>query len=121
MRVIEAAERLFVRRGFDHTSVEEISDRAGCSPGAFYAHFDNKEQALRAVIDMRRPAVIEALDHLFLRIPESDGRIAAVRRAVFKSVLALGLPRNEIRPASAARDVQRFGEPEAGRDRPTGN
>jgi AcrR family transcriptional regulator len=120
VRLIEAAERLFVRKGFDDASVEEISERAGCSPGAFYSHFDNREQALRALIDMRRPAAMQALDRLFLRIPQHDDPIAALRRAVFKSVAAMGLPRDEIRPAPATEGVQRFDEPTSGRDRPSG-
>ena len=120
VRLIEAAERLFLRRGFDDACVEEISERAGCSPGAFYSHFDNKEQALRAVIEMRRPAAMRALDDLFLRIPEHDDPIAALRRAVFKSVAAMGLPRDEVRPAPATDRVQRFDEPASGRDRPSG-
>jgi len=120
VRLIEAAERLFLRKGFDDASVEEISERAGCSPGAFYSHFDNKEQALRAVIEMRRPAAMRALDDLFLRIPEHDDPIAALRRAVFKSVAAMGLPRDEVRPAPATDRVQRFDEPASGRDRPSG-
>jgi AcrR family transcriptional regulator len=120
VRLIEAAERLFLRKGFDDASVEEISERAGCSPGAFYSHFDNKEQALRAVIDMRRPAAMQALDHLFPRIPKHEDPIAAVRRAVFRSVVAMGLPCDEIRPAPATVGFRPFGEPESGRDRPSG-
>jgi AcrR family transcriptional regulator len=108
MRLLEAAERVFVRKGFDNASVEEISDRAGCPPEAFYSHFENKQQALRAVIELRRPAVMQALDDLFLSVPERDDRIAAVRRAVFKSMAALGLPRGGA--------IQQFGAPEAGRD-----
>ena len=119
VRLIEAAERLFLRKGFDDASVEEISERAGCSPGAFYSHFDNKEQALRAVIDMRRPAAMQALDRLFLRIPKHEDPIAAVRRAVFRSVAAMGLRCDEIRPAAATEGFRPFGEPESGRDRPS--
>jgi TetR/AcrR family transcriptional regulator len=87
--LLEAAESLFVQRGFDEASVENISDAAGCSPGAFYSHFVDKEQALAAVIEMRRPAVLQALDDLFLGASNGDDPIAAVRRAVFKSVAAL--------------------------------
>ena len=53
MRLIEAAERLFIRKGFDDASVEEISEMAGYSRGAFYSNFDNKEQVFLAVIDHR--------------------------------------------------------------------
>src|SRR5271166_2938950 len=75
MRLIEAAERLFIRKGFDDASVEEISEAAGYSRGAFYSNFDDKEAVFLAVIDRRRPKAIEdAFQH-------SDGaeRIAAVR------------------------------------------
>ena len=76
MRLIEAAERLFVRKGFDDASVEEISETAGYSRGAFYSNFDNKEQVFLAVIDRRRP---KALGDIFQQIFEPAERIAAVR------------------------------------------
>ena len=55
LRLIEAAERLFIRKGFDDTSVDEISEMAGYSRGAFYSNFENKDQVFLAVIDRRRP------------------------------------------------------------------
>jgi len=76
VRLIEAAERLFVRKGFDDASVEEISETAGYSRGAFYSNFDNKEQVFLAVIDQRRP---KALDHILQQASEPTERIAAVR------------------------------------------
>ena len=75
-RLIEAAETLFIRKGFDDTSVEEISEMAGYSRGAFYSNFDDKEQVFLAVIDRRRP---KALDDIFQQVSEPAERIAAVR------------------------------------------
>jgi len=75
-RLIEAAERLFVRKGFDDASVEEISEAAGYSRGAFYSNFEDKEQVFLAVIDRRRP---RALDDMLQPIAEPAERIAAVR------------------------------------------
>jgi TetR/AcrR family transcriptional regulator, transcriptional repressor of aconitase len=75
-RLIEAAERLFIRKGFDGASVEEISETAGYTRGAFYSNFDDKEQIFLAVIDRRRP---KALDDLFQQLSEPAERIAAVR------------------------------------------
>src|ERR1019366_5671016 len=77
LRLIEAAERLFIRRGFDDASVEEISEMAGYSRGAFYSNFDNKEQVFLAVIDRRRP---KALEDILQRVSEPVERIAAVRK-----------------------------------------
>ena len=76
LRLIEAAERLFIRRGFDDASVDEISEMAGYSRGAFYSNFDNKEQVFLAVIDRRRP---KPLDDILQRVSEPVERIAAVR------------------------------------------
>jgi TetR/AcrR family transcriptional regulator, transcriptional repressor of aconitase len=76
MRLIEAAERLFIRRGFDNASVEEISEAAGYSRGAFYSNFDGKEQVFLAVIDRRRP---KAIYDVFQHSLDSAERIAALR------------------------------------------
>ena len=39
MRLIEADERLFIRKGFDDASVGEISETAGYSPGRLLLQF----------------------------------------------------------------------------------
>src|SRR5271157_1750048 len=79
MRLIEAAETLFIRKGFDDTSVDEISELAGYSRGAFYSNFDDKEQVFLAVVDRRWPLVPKALDDIFRQISEPTSRAAAVR------------------------------------------
>jgi AcrR family transcriptional regulator len=76
MRLIEAAEKVFIRKGFDDASVEEISETAGYSRGAFYSNFEDKEQVFLAVIDRRRP---RALDDIFQQVFEPAERIATVR------------------------------------------
>ena len=75
-RLIDAAERLFVRKGFDDASVQEISEAAGYSRGAFYSNFDDKEQVFLAVLDRRRPQVPEALRDKAMDV---GARVAAVR------------------------------------------
>jgi AcrR family transcriptional regulator len=43
-RLLDAAETVFLRRGFDRASVEEIAAEAGFTRGAFYSNFESKEQ-----------------------------------------------------------------------------
>jgi AcrR family transcriptional regulator len=76
LRLIEAAERLFIRKGFDGASVEEISESAGYSRGAFYSNFEDKEQLFLAVIDHRRP---KAHDQIVQQTSAPAERAAAVR------------------------------------------
>jgi len=63
MRLIEAAETLFIRRGFDGASVEDISEMAGYTRGAFYSNFADKDQVFLAVIDRRRTRALEDILH----------------------------------------------------------
>ncbi|HML16824.1 MAG TPA: TetR/AcrR family transcriptional regulator [Bryobacteraceae bacterium] len=79
MRLIEAAETLFIRQGFDDTSVDEISEMAGYSRGAFYSNFEDKDQLFLAVIDRRWPSVSNAIEAIFQNISGPAERAAAVR------------------------------------------
>ncbi|WP_309123392.1 FAD-dependent oxidoreductase [Paenibacillus sp.] len=45
-RVIETAVRLFVERGYEHVSVDEIIQTANISKGTFYHYFESKEELL---------------------------------------------------------------------------
>jgi AcrR family transcriptional regulator len=49
--LVEAAGRVFAERGYHGASVEEITERAGFSRGAFYSNFDSKEDLFLAVVD----------------------------------------------------------------------
>ena len=49
VQILDAAEELFLRQGYDRTSVQDILDALGMSKGGFYHYFDTKEAVLRAV------------------------------------------------------------------------
>lgn len=49
-RILEAARRMFRRRGFEGTSIDQVMGAAGLTRGAFYAHFDSKEDLVRRVL-----------------------------------------------------------------------
>jgi AcrR family transcriptional regulator len=49
--LLTAAEAVFAEKGVAAAKVEEIAKRANVSKGAFYLHFDTKEDALRAVVE----------------------------------------------------------------------
>jgi TetR/AcrR family transcriptional repressor of nem operon len=51
--IVTAADDLFYRRGFTHTSFADIADVVGISRGNFYFHFKSKDEILDAVIELR--------------------------------------------------------------------
>jgi AcrR family transcriptional regulator len=51
--IVDAADELFYRRGYEHTSFSDIADVVRISRGNFYYHFRTKDEILAAVIDAR--------------------------------------------------------------------
>ena len=49
--LLRAAEEVFAEKGILLAKVEEITRRAGLSKGAFYLHFDSKEDAFKEVVE----------------------------------------------------------------------
>ena len=50
-KILDTAERLFIEKGYDHASLQEIIDETGLSKGAIYHHFASKEDILYSVCD----------------------------------------------------------------------
>ena len=49
-RIVKEASRLFCERGFEKVSVGEVMKAVGLTHGAFYAHFDSKEDLQAAAV-----------------------------------------------------------------------
>jgi len=51
--IVDAADDLFYRQGFEHTSFSDIADAVQISRGNFYYYFKTKDEILDAVINER--------------------------------------------------------------------
>src|ERR1700694_3779721 len=49
-RILDAAQQVFLKRGYQSASVDEISEMAPASKPTIYAHFAGKEALFEAVI-----------------------------------------------------------------------
>jgi AcrR family transcriptional regulator len=49
--ILDAAERLFLSRGYTGTTMEDLSDAADVAIGSIYAHFGGKEGVYSALVD----------------------------------------------------------------------
>lgn len=50
--LIKIAYELFITKGYENTSVDEIIEKARIAKGTYYYHFESKEQMLEAVVNM---------------------------------------------------------------------
>jgi AcrR family transcriptional regulator len=55
--ILDAAERLFARRGFDGTSMREIAQAAGVAQALLHYHFRTKEGLFEAMFQRRSGAI----------------------------------------------------------------
>jgi len=60
-RLLEAAEEVFVRDGFEGAQLDEIAAAAGRSKGSVYTHFKNKEDLFLALFERRTRSFVEQL------------------------------------------------------------
>ena len=53
LQILETAERLFARKGFDGTSVRDIADEAGVNVAMISYYFRSKEKLMEALFEQR--------------------------------------------------------------------
>ncbi|MCR5330456.1 MAG: TetR/AcrR family transcriptional regulator [Lachnospiraceae bacterium] len=57
--LLKIAHRMFIEKGYENTSIDEIIAEAGIAKGKYYYYFESKEATLEAVIDLM---IEEAVD-----------------------------------------------------------
>ncbi|MCR5650763.1 MAG: TetR/AcrR family transcriptional regulator [Lachnospiraceae bacterium] len=50
--LLQIAYEMFISRGYENTSVDDIIEKAGIAKGTYYYYFESKEQTLEEVIGM---------------------------------------------------------------------
>jgi AcrR family transcriptional regulator len=85
--LLDAALKVFSRRGYAAATIEEIVDESGLSNGALYYNFRNKEDLFLALFDQRIEARIAAVERTVGAAGGDPGaHEAEVRRAALEGV-----------------------------------
>ena len=94
-KILDAAEKLFARHGFESTSLRSIIAGAGVNLAAIHYHFRSKEGLIRAVIERRfAPVNDERLRLLAEYETRTDGRaplVEEILEAFLAPMLRVGL------------------------------
>lgn len=51
--ILNEAEKLFIKNGFEKTTVKDIAARSGVAKGTFYYYFDTKEDIISSLLEKR--------------------------------------------------------------------
>jgi TetR/AcrR family transcriptional regulator, repressor for uid operon len=85
LRILEAAERAFVRNGFHTTTMQRVANEAGMSAGNLYRTFPSKEAMVEGLCELDQAELAQAFGELM-----ADHRhiMEAMRCGLRKHVLA---------------------------------
>ena len=87
--ILSSALDLFLEKGYQRTTFEDVAERLNMTKGAVYWHFETKESLLLALIDRALQSFREMLGSDFLSCPDTlsfpvvaDAMIRAAQRTV---------------------------------------
>jgi AcrR family transcriptional regulator len=64
--IMEKSLELFATKGFESTSVQQITEHCGISKGAFYLSFKSKDELILALIDHFMMQIISDIDYIVI-------------------------------------------------------
>lgn len=77
--ILEAAQELFVKKGFDNVSMRAIASKIGYSPGAIYRYFKNKKE----ILSVLRHEAFGVLVRRMNELEWDDDPLARARKIMF--------------------------------------
>jgi TetR/AcrR family fatty acid metabolism transcriptional regulator len=78
-RILDAAVRVFAKKGFHATRVSEVAKAAGVADGTIYLYFKSKDELLVSLFEDRVEKLLEFLE---TELPRAEGAPAKLRRVI---------------------------------------
>jgi TetR/AcrR family transcriptional regulator, fatty acid metabolism regulator protein len=83
--ILDAAVRVFARRGFHHCRVSDVADEAGVAYGLVYHYFDSKEEILNTLFLERWQIMLDAIADIDARDLPARDKLYAVAAFIIDS------------------------------------
>lgn len=72
--ILSVCAKLFLEKGFDKTSMQDIATTAGISKGAIYHHFQSKDEIIKVVTEKQEKTVKAAMENLLSETDSLSGK-----------------------------------------------
>jgi AcrR family transcriptional regulator len=79
-QVVESAARVFAERGYDQTSVQELTEAMGLASGGLYHYFAGKQQLLIEICDQLMDPLLEQARSLVASDDAAEDQLRALVR-----------------------------------------
>jgi AcrR family transcriptional regulator len=83
-KIIDTASRLYARKGYTATSIEEISEKAGVSLPVTYHYVKKKSEIMELIMENVLHSFQEALTHEIQQIKDPEEKLAVATGLYFK-------------------------------------
>jgi TetR/AcrR family fatty acid metabolism transcriptional regulator len=83
--ILDAAVRVFARRGFHHCRVSDVADEAGVAYGLVYHYFESKEEILNTLFLERWQIMLDAIEEIDARDLPARDKLYAVAAFIIDS------------------------------------
>ena len=77
-KIFEASMKLFANKGYDATSIEEITATVGVAKGTLYYHFSSKEEIFNFLIEEGMKLLHNSIDIKIDKLPSYIDKLKAV-------------------------------------------
>lgn len=84
--ILEAAERVFVERGFARTRISDVAKEAGVATGTVYNYFEGKDDVFRSLMQLRFTEFIDKITAVYEENKDPIKRIEAMIRFVVQDL-----------------------------------
>ena len=85
-KIFETSLKLFSEKGYDATSIEEITATVGVAKGTLYYHFSSKEEIFNFLIDEGMKLLINSIEIKISKCDNTLDKIKAVSLVQLKAV-----------------------------------
>jgi AcrR family transcriptional regulator len=82
LRILEAAARVFARRGYADTRLSDIASEAGTFAGSIYYYFDSREELVDEVLTIGVTRVVDAVRAAVEALPPDVSHRARITAAI---------------------------------------
>jgi AcrR family transcriptional regulator len=86
--LVRQAAKVFARRGYDQTTMQELAGSAGLATGALYHYFSAKDELLRAICDQLMEPLLDRAAALTAAEDDPVARVRALVRLWVAHVVA---------------------------------
>ncbi|MFD2171217.1 TetR/AcrR family transcriptional regulator [Tumebacillus lipolyticus] len=87
----KAAFELFAQKGYAVTSVNDITQAAGYSKGAYYSHFSNKEEIFLLIMEERMIEQHQRITHFLGEDPVEAQNVEQLLYEIFQYIFQMAL------------------------------